>query len=313
MTGARRPLRALALACVAFAVFSAPALARPSRNHAAPHARTHSAPTGDATDAVAVQAESEAAPGADRDPLDMMWIDAPDETKATSPESAQAAAQRGHGATGVASEMAAWISANGDNQALPFAIIDKLAAKIFVFDVDGTPLGSAPILLGLARGDDSAPGVGGMKLLDISPEERTTPAGRFVAQYGPSDGHGTMLWVDFADAISMHPVMSVSPGEHRLARIRSATPGDHRISYGCINLPEKFYDDVVQPAFSNNGGVVYILPDTKPLAAVFPAFADAMGDTPHDRGGRLAEQDPLADPPGRVADAPPPEPTPNDP
>ena len=54
-------------------------------------------------------------------------------------------------------------------------------------------------------------------------------------------------------------------------RIRSADPKEHRISYGCINVPAKFYQGVVQPSFeADDGGVVYILPDTKPLEDVFP-------------------------------------------
>ena len=148
-------------------------------------------------------------------------------------------------------------------------------SEVIAFDADGRLLGSAPVLVGLAPGDDSAPGVGDhLQLSAISPDARTTPAGRFVAQFGPSNGHGTVLWVDYADAISMHPVITTNPSEHRLQRIRSASAQEHRISYGCINVPAKFYDKVVLTAFGD-GGVVYILPDTKPVEAVFPAFAAA--------------------------------------
>jgi hypothetical protein len=95
-----------------------------------------------------------------------------------------------------------------------------------------------------------------------------------VAQFGPSDGHGTVLWVDYDNAISMHPVITTNPSEHRLQRIKSASPDDHRISFGCINVPARFYQGVVVKAFGE-GGIVYILPDTKPVEAVFPAFAAA--------------------------------------
>jgi hypothetical protein len=44
---------------------------------------------------------------------------------------------------------------------------------------------------------------------------------------------------------------------------------DNRISYGCINVPAKFYDAVVVPAFTGTVGIVYILPETKPLKAAF--------------------------------------------
>ena len=177
--------------------------------------------------------------------------------------------------SGVAERLADWVIASGDNAERPFMVVDKLAAEVIAFDADGRLLGSAPVLVGLAPGDDSAPGVGDhLQLSAISPDARTTPAGRFVAQFGPSNGHGTVLWVDYADAISMHPVITTNPSEHRLQRIRSASAQEHRISYGCINVPAKFYDKVVLTAFGD-GGVVYILPDTKPVEAVFPAFAAA--------------------------------------
>jgi hypothetical protein len=154
-------------------------------------------------------------------------------------------------------------------------IVDKPGARIYAFDATGAFRGSAPVLLGQARGDDSAPELRGLKLSQISAEQRTTPAGRFVTQWGPSDRHGVMLWVDPIDAISMHPVMSVSASEHRAQRIRSSDPDDHRISYGCINLPKSFYDNVVLTALKGGNAVVYVMPDTKPIAQVFPAFAAA--------------------------------------
>ena len=178
---------------------------------------------------------------------------------------------------GAAGELANWIAASHDNGPLPFMIVDKLGARVFVFDAAGAFLGSAPVLLGMARGDDAAPEIRGFKLAQISEDQRTTPAGRFVTQWGPSDRHGTMLWVDLIDAISMHPMMSVNASEHRAQRIRSSDPQDHRISYGCINLPKSFYDSVVVTALKGGNAVVYVMPDTKSVAQVFPAFAAAAG------------------------------------
>jgi hypothetical protein len=206
--------------------------------------------------------------------------------------------------SGIAEQLAEWVAVTDDNSALPFIVVDKLGARIFAFDAGGEFLGSAPVLVGLARGDDSAPGIGNLKLSQISPEERTTPAGRFVAGFGDSAGHGTMLWVDLRDAISLHPVMSVSPGEHRLRRIKSSDPGEHRISYGCINVPKAFYDNVVLTALAGGNALVYILPDTKAIDDVFPAFAATLGDGHEDEppGQRLSSADPLSDSPDPVAD-----------
>jgi hypothetical protein len=175
--------------------------------------------------------------------------------------------------SGMAAQMAAWVTHAGDNGARPFAIVDKLAAEVFVFDADGQLLGGAPVLVGLAHGDDSPAGVGDKALAAISPDERTTPAGRFVAGFGPASGGKTVIWVDYADAISLHPVVTTNPKEHRLTRIKSSAPEDHRISFGCINVPARFYETVVLKAFAGGSAIVYILPDTRPLQDVFPAFA----------------------------------------
>ena len=169
--------------------------------------------------------------------------------------------------------MAEWVLASGDNGGLPFMVIDKAGAAVFVFEGDGQLRGSAPALLGLARGDSSVPGVGDRKLAAIRPRERTTPAGRFVAAYGWAYGHKKVLWVDYATAISLHPVITANPKEQRLRRLNSASPKDNRITYGCINVSAGFYENVVRRTFTGTRGVVYILPETEPLDTVFPTFA----------------------------------------
>ena len=167
-----------------------------------------------------------------------------------------------------ARDVAAWILTSGDNQALPFVIIDKVDAKVFVFDRNGNLQGTAAALLGLSRGDDSVAGIGQRKLATISPVERTTPAGRFQASLG-HDFEQDILWVDYDAALSLHRVVTGSPKDRRHARLASATPGDNRISYGCINVPADFYDRVVIPAFTGTVGIVYILPEAKKLEEVF--------------------------------------------
>jgi hypothetical protein len=168
--------------------------------------------------------------------------------------------------------LAAWVTSSGDNTGLPFVIVDKLGARISVYGPHGRLLGAAPALTGLAPGDDSEPGIGYRAMSKIRPEERTTPAGRFIASLGPAIGEGQVLWVDYGAAISIHPVVTTQPKEHRLRRLRSASPEDHRISYGCINVPAKFYTRVVLKAFKGTRGVVYVLPDTKPVEDVFPSY-----------------------------------------
>ena len=178
----------------------------------------------------------------------------------------------GEAASPSARRAADWVVASADNHGLPFVIVDKAAAKVFVLDARGRLQGASPALLGLARGDRSVPGIGERKLSAIRPEERTTPAGRFVAALGNDLGEKDILWVDYEDAISMHRVITGNPHDQRLKRLASPSIADNRITYGCINVPVKFYEGVVKPAFTGTDGVVYILPEVEPLQAVFPGM-----------------------------------------
>ena len=174
--------------------------------------------------------------------------------------------------SGDAQTIAAWVVAAHDAHGLPFLIVDKRRATVSAFDAAGRLLASAPALLGLARGDDSVPGIGERKIADIRPFERTTPAGRFNAELGSNAGGEDILWVDYDNAVSMHRVRATNPAERRLQRLASKTPNDNRISYGCINLPAAFYDQIVKPAFEPHDGIVYVLPETRPAVAVFGAY-----------------------------------------
>jgi hypothetical protein len=60
--------------------------------------------------------------------------------------------------------------------------------------------------------------------------------------------------------------------EHRLERLASLTTDDNRISFGCINLPVTFYEDVAKPAVTKYGAVIYVLPEVKTVQQVFGAY-----------------------------------------
>ncbi|KQN24558.1 hypothetical protein ASF00_17250 [Sphingomonas sp. Leaf34] len=169
-----------------------------------------------------------------------------------------------------ASRMIAWIAAEHDNGGLPYAVIDKQAASLLLFSGKGDFMGVTPVLLGVGIGDDSSPGIGAKDLADIGPAERTTPAGRFVAKFGRAFGRQRVIWVDYANSVALHAVITTHKSEHRVDRLVSPSPDDNRISFGCINVGTKFYTRTLTPAFQKKGGVVYILPDTKSLDDVFP-------------------------------------------
>ena len=193
-------------------------------------------------------------------------------------------------------KMANWIVTMGDNRGMSFVIVEKPLAQVFAFDAKGNILGSAPCLIGAAKGDDSVPGVGTMTLAQISPEMRTTPAGRFVSSLGPDLGKKDVLWVDYKDAISLHRMVNKVRSERRPERMASSDPLEHRISWGCINVPAKFFDTVIDPSFTATSGVVYILPEVKTMTQAFPAYYDVEEQSSGLQNANVTATTPVATP-----------------
>ena len=192
---------------------------------------------------------------------------------------AGASARQAGSAPESAWHVARWALATNDHQGLPFVAVDKVAAQVLVFQADGRMVGQASALLGLAEGDDAVPGIGDRSLASILPHERTTPAGRFVAHWGRNLKGSEILWVDYDGAVSLHAVVRGVPAERRAQRLSSPSPLDNRISYGCINVPGDFFQEVVAATFRHSAGIVYVLPERRSLQAVFgPGVLAAGGD-----------------------------------
>ena len=183
-------------------------------------------------------------------------------------------------------QVADWAFRSGDRGSRAVVVVDKQEARVYAFDRAGRLLGATPALLGSARGDHTVPGIGDKPIAQVLPAERTTPAGRFVAEPGVNAGGEDVVWVDYDAAVSMHRVRPTVQAERRLQRLASPTPRDNRISYGCINLPVAFYENVLSPLVRGSGAVVYVLPETQTAAAWFrlPGTAAAAtlagGDAP---------------------------------
>ncbi|MBC7620482.1 MAG: L,D-transpeptidase [Candidatus Saccharibacteria bacterium] len=156
------------------------------------------------------------------------------------------------------------IQSTRDNQGRPFAILNKQLATLHVFAADGQERATSPVLLGLAHGDRSVPGIGTRKIADILPQERTTPAGRFVTEPGLNTQDEDIVWIDYDAAVSMHRLRATHQSERRPQRLASPTPDDNRITYGCVNVPAHFYDNYIKPVFGRVEGIVYILPESGP-------------------------------------------------
>jgi hypothetical protein len=167
-----------------------------------------------------------------------------------------------------AQRVARWAVESGDNRRLPYLVIDKANAQVFLFNPRGELLGAAPALLGMARGDRlTAPNEA--TLAQIPPEKRITPAGRFLSRLAVDSEGKELLVMDYRAAISLHAVIKGTPEERRAERLSSETSQDNRISYGCINVPKAFYSSLVSATFAHTPGVVYVLPETESASALF--------------------------------------------
>lgn len=171
-----------------------------------------------------------------------------------------------------ARHLADWIAHSRDNENADFILVDKRNAKTYVFDANARLRGASPVLLGAAVGDETVPGIGTRPIAQVRPEERTTPAGRFVAERGRNLKGEDVVWVDYDAAVSMHRVRATKPVERRLERLATPTVDDNRISYGCINVPVAFYETYVRPTVATRRAIVYVLPESKPVQQVFGSY-----------------------------------------
>jgi hypothetical protein len=162
---------------------------------------------------------------------------------------------------------AAWAVNSGDNNDSSFVIVDKFAAMLYVYDADGTPRASTPVLLGEAPGDHSVPGIGARPIADIRPAERTTPAGRFIGEPGRNLDGENIVWIDYDAALAIHRLRPGPGYQQRLQRMASASPAGKRLSYGCVVVPVRFYEQVIAPTFARGKVAIYILPETAMSAA----------------------------------------------
>ncbi|MBE7368529.1 hypothetical protein [Ramlibacter pallidus] len=193
---------------------------------------------------------------------------------------------RGEEPTADARLVANWAVHTRNHKQNAFVVIDKKDARVYVFAPDGKLVESAPALLGSARGDDSFPGIGDKPLSAIKPFEKTTPAGRFIAEPGRNTSNEDIVWVDYDAAVSMHRIRPTNASERRLERLASLTVDDNRVSFGCVNLPVSFYENVLSPTVQRHGAIVYVLPEVKTVQQVFGAY-DVLA--PQNQAGRERE------------------------
>ncbi len=165
--------------------------------------------------------------------------------------------------------VADWIAASANNTGLPYLIVDKRAAAVYVFSSGGAFVVSSVVLLGASTGDTTVAGIGERPLSKVMPYERITPAGRFMGERGHNTRGEDVVWLDYAAGISMHRVLTTNISENRLLRLATPDTKDNRISYGCINVPDAFFNRFIEPIFAKNHALVYVLPEVKTAQQVF--------------------------------------------
>lgn len=180
--------------------------------------------------------------------------------------------------------VANWAAHTRDHKNNAFVIVDKKQARLYVFGPDAKLRSATPILLGKAIGDHTVPGIGDKPLSQVKEEEKTTPAGRFIAEPGRNTKGEDIIWVDYDAAVSMHRLRLVSKEERRAQRLASPTVEDNRISFGCINVPVAFYEGVLSPTVHKEGAVIYVMPETQTPQQLFGAW-----DVEHGARAQLAK------------------------
>lgn len=169
-----------------------------------------------------------------------------------------------------AREVAQWVQETGDAAGRPYLIVDKKAARLFVFEGSGGLLAATPVLLGSALGDDSVPGVGDRAQTgELTAEDRTTPAGRYLTQPGRNLDGEHVVWLDYRAALALHRLRPGRAHQVRSARLESSQPHERRVSLGCVVVPAAFYLEVIEPLLGSRRGVVYVLPETQPARELF--------------------------------------------
>jgi len=162
-----------------------------------------------------------------------------------------------------------WIHEKGDDHGRPFVIVDKKAARIYVFGAGGKLVGDSSTILGQSHGDVPVPGAGQKDPSRLLPYERKTPAGRFESLPGKNLHGEPVVWVDYDTGIAIHRVRPGISQMQRDASLATEDPNNKRLSLGCVVVPEEFFWSVVLPTMGNVRGTVYVLPEDGPVQAMF--------------------------------------------
>lgn len=169
-------------------------------------------------------------------------------------------------------EMAQKVAAHALNKGngKAFIIADKPNEMLYAFNNNGVLLGKTVMLTGKGIGDVR-------EKMNLSPwevasEKQVTPAGTFTGKFKFNKHYGSIITLAETQdgdktviAIHKTPVFSKQAREAQLA---SPTIKDNRATQGCLNAPDKFYDEVIAPNFQGESQI-YVMPDQSDAVSFF--------------------------------------------
>jgi hypothetical protein len=159
--------------------------------------------------------------------------------------------------------VAEYIAANSSSPDVNI-ILDKPTAKIYVM-VGRLLLDQSVFLMG-AKVADEFPGgsmAASYSLKIPLAEKKVTPAGKFklVKTLRDPDYGTSLTFALYRDyRLAIHRIYLGNPEEKRQQRLDSKTTKDNSISYGCVNVSNTFYDQVLDRLEINSNSYVYIIP-----------------------------------------------------
>lgn len=150
-----------------------------------------------------------------------------------------------------------YVQENNDTNGKPYVVADKRGGVVYLYDGEGNLINESPALFGREVSDATT--------------TNATPAGKFKLSYIPTDQvgyggsvqgfatQGTDKDTGATRVLALHRVWTQNPAQNRPARLTSKTASDNRISNGCINVPNDFYNANLDGKFD---GFIYVIPET---------------------------------------------------
>lgn len=183
-----------------------------------------------------------------------------------------------------AQTVANWVAENAEPNEISL-ILDPASGTLYVMK-GGKVVADSPALYG-AKGVGSFPG-GSMEAAakaDLPTEEKkVTPAGRFSLEFTQNDpDYGTSI--TFAQTgdyrLAVHRVYQGNPAERRAERLKSGRSDDKMVSFGCINVSDAFYDEVLKKFDYSGKAFAYLLPsDASKLGQFFDLGSNNRAPAP---------------------------------